>query len=256
MFAHVEKNNIKTKTQFTEGRGRKNKFRRCNLFSKTALQSNPELASLRVISADPSLAPSRSKTSPCLGIQYECNFSFSRQQCCFGIDTFIFSPSRAQKSTSATRWKRDAFVQQPPPSSQIDGPCNWRPLCAIARINRHWCRQGKSVSGAQGAADMVELMGRHIYRQNTINVSADRSGRLWVARRVTVLLILRNRAVRRRFDVDVWCFKLWVIWTKCDFFFLSLPVPISLFVQTVLKRSALHQQKAASIAERERTTMF
>lgn len=71
MFAHVAKKKIKTKTQSTEGRGRKNKFRRCNLFSKTALESKPELVSLRVISADPSLEPSRSKTSPCLGIQYE-----------------------------------------------------------------------------------------------------------------------------------------------------------------------------------------
>lgn len=47
------------------------------------------------------------------------------------------------------------------------------------------------MSGAQGAADMVELMVHHIYGQNTINVSAERSGRLWVARRVNVLLILR-----------------------------------------------------------------
>lgn len=149
-------------------------------------------------------------------------FSFSRQQRCFGIDTLIFSPLPSSEKHQRNSLEKGRFVQQPPPSSQIDGPCNWRPLCAIAKINRHWCRQGKSVSGAQGAADMVELMGRHIYRQNTINVSADRSGRHWVARRVTALLILRKRAVRRRFDVDVWCFKLWVIWTKWDFFSLSL----------------------------------
>lgn len=113
MFAHVAKNNIKTKTQFTEGRGRKNKFRRCNLFSKTALQSNPELASLRVISTDPSLAPSRSKASPCLGIQYECNFSFSRQQRCFGIDTFIFFPLPSSEKHQRNSLEKGRFVQQP-----------------------------------------------------------------------------------------------------------------------------------------------
>lgn len=158
--------------------------------------------------------------------------------------TLSFSPLLSSEKQQRKSLEKRCFVQQPPPSSQIDGPCNWRPLCAIARINRHWCRQGKSVLGALGAADMVELMGHHIYRQNTINVSADRSGCHWVARRVTVLFILRKRAVRRCFDVDVWCFKLWVIWTKCDFFFTrSLSVPISLFVQTVLSGTLVTNKK-------------
>lgn len=36
---------------------------------------------------------------------------------------------------------------------------------------------------------MVELMAHHIDRRNTINVSAVRSGCLWVARRVTLLIL-------------------------------------------------------------------
>lgn len=80
---------------------------------------------------------------------------------------------RADKSSGIMCWK-GCFVHRLPPSSQIDGACNWQPLCAIAKINRHWCRHGKSVSCTKQAADGVELMGRHIYRQNTINISANR----------------------------------------------------------------------------------
>lgn len=131
----------------------------------------------------------------------------------------VFFPPWTRKSTNTTRGKRVALSSSLAPSSQIDGPCNWQPLCAIARINRHWCRQAESVSGAQRAADMVELMVHHIYGQNTINVSAERSGRLYVARRATVLLILRMLLSDGVSMFDVWCSKLRVILTNGIFFF-------------------------------------
>lgn len=155
---------------------------------------------------------------------------------------FHFFFLQAQKITTTTRWKRDTLSSSLTPSSQIDGPCNWQPLCAIARINRHWCRQAKTVSGAQGVADMVELMVHHIYRQNTINVSAERSGRLWVARRVLLILrMLLSDGVSR---FDVWCYKLWVIRTNGIFFF-SFLVSKRLFVWALC--SSMKKKKVFAI---------
>lgn len=175
------------------GGGDKNKFRGCNLYCEKCAAIKPRvhitLFHLRWPLAG--IIPVQNK--PMFGISIRMQFFL------FPVNSAILelTLSHPPPSTPLSSEKhhrnslgKGLFVQQPPPSSQIDGPCNWQPLCAIARINRHWCRQAKSVSGAQGAADMVELMVRHIYRQNTINVSAERSGRLWVARRVTVLLIL------------------------------------------------------------------
>lgn len=70
----------------------------------------------------------------------------SRQQQCFD-GGFHF---RADES-AIVMWWNECFVHQLPPSTQIDGACNWWPLCVIAKINRHCCGHGRSMSRTKQA---------------------------------------------------------------------------------------------------------
>lgn len=83
---------------------------------------------------------------------------------------FIF---RADESATVMCWNK-CFVHQLPPSTQIDGACNWWPLCVIAKINRHCCGHGRSMSCTKQARERAEFMGHHIHQQHTITISCDR----------------------------------------------------------------------------------
>lgn len=71
-----------------------------------------------------------------------------RQQHCFD-GRFHF---RADESATVMWWN-ECFVHRLPPSTQIDGACNWWPLCVIAKINRHCCGHGRSMSRTKQARE-------------------------------------------------------------------------------------------------------
>lgn len=59
---------------------------------------------------------------------------------------------RADESATVM-WGNECFVHRLPPSTQIDGACNWWPLCVIAKINRHCCGHGRSMSRTKQAPE-------------------------------------------------------------------------------------------------------
>lgn len=59
------------------------------------------------------------------------------------------------------------IVHQRPPSAQIDGACNWRPLCVIAKINRHCYRHRRSMSHTKYARERLEIIGHYIHQQHS-----------------------------------------------------------------------------------------
>lgn len=75
--------------------------------------------------------------------------------------------------SATVMWWNECFVYQPPPSTQIDGACNWRPLCVTAKINRHCCGQGRSMSRTKQAREREDFMSHHIHRQHIVTISAD-----------------------------------------------------------------------------------
>lgn len=70
-------------------------------------------------------------------------------------------------------WWNECFVHQPPSSTQIDGACNWWPFCVTAKINRHCCGQGRSMSHTKQAREWEEFMDHHIHQQHIVTISAD-----------------------------------------------------------------------------------
>lgn len=79
---------------------------------------------------------------------------------------FIFELMKS----ATVMWWNECFVHQLPPSTEIDGACNWWPLCVIAKINTHCCRHGRSMSCTKQARGREEFMSHHIRQQHAVTI--------------------------------------------------------------------------------------
>lgn len=72
--------------------------------------------------------------------------------------------------SATVMWWNECFVHQLPPSTEIDGACNWWPLSEIAKINRHCCRHERSMSRTKQVRAREKFMSRHIHQQQTVTI--------------------------------------------------------------------------------------
>lgn len=123
--------------------------------------SVPIYASPHIICTDPSLSSFSLTTHWYSHIQQRLGWFIPRQRLCFD-GGFHF---RADES-APVMWWNECFVHQLPPSTQIDGACNWRPLCVIAKINRHCCGHGRSMSCTKQASQRGRNLWAIIFTDN------------------------------------------------------------------------------------------